>query len=137
MSELPLSSMSENRCCPCILFPLPDLPRFPHTQACACTDVCTCVFAHMHAHTHMYDIHTLPLATLTEIQSPKAGRGGPGRIWSQLERSSILSPRGPWSRNRTTKLGLPTGKEAGLCPLVGESWTTVGVVGLGKLLQLS
>lgn len=73
VSELPLSSMSENRCSPCVLSPLPDLPRFPHTQACACTDVCTCIFAHMHAHTHMYDIHTLPLATLTEIQSPKAG----------------------------------------------------------------
>ena len=96
----------------------------------------------------MCNIYTLPLATLTEKSltqrlgagvSMKAGswrkgrksRTGQGLVSAGVQFRSVsqgaLEPES--YVNRTTKLVLLTSKETGLCPLVGESWTTREVLG--------
>lgn len=114
------------------------------------------VYVCTYAHAHTCNIYTLPLATLKETSltqrlgagvSLKAGswrkgrkrRTGQGLVSAGAQFRSVsqgaLEPQS--YVNRTTKLVLLTSKEAGLCPLVGESWTTPGGVRPGKFLQLS
>jgi len=116
------------------------------------TDVYTCIFAHMHVHTQMCNIHTLPLATLTEQSltqrlsagaSLKAGSQRKGRKRKTAQGLVSAGAEFRWVSQGALecdsyhKVGSTAGKEAGLCPLVGEPWTTLGGAGPGTLLQLS
>lgn len=76
--------------------------------------MCARVYLHICTRTHMYDIHTLPLATLTEIQCTFKPEGGlPEESQEEQDRAgSGLS----WSGVRFC---LPGGPGAGIAP---QSW---------------
>ena len=109
------------------------------------TQMCTCVCLHIRMCTHICVIYTHCLWPHGQSRAwhrdseqvrawrraprGKGGRGGRRRVWSQLERSFVLSPRGPWSVNRTTKLVLLQARRLAFVPLLvshGPPWEVLG-----------